>query len=450
MATGLELMTAMMGQRYKPVETGYGIGAQAIAGALPSVVSPYASSGQNIASVLGGALVAGLLGYQARKEADERNILQSRLMSEALTGVTPARRQEIIEQDPRLASTLGMLDLQRISQARELSGELAKARMLAGIDVDKQRAIETGRPFGETVQPSAEGESLLERSYGKTGEQQIEKAKARLQKVDAFKNFGQTERNLRRLSEVFFDPSGVSSLEFIFAAAKAMDPDSVVREGEQIVIKKSGGPIEALRSSINQINQKGALTMKQKSEIMDLVSGTYRVNTDQIQNAVNAEGTTLSRQLGITNKDEIEARKKELLGGLVIRPFNDIINQYARVSEGKTPKDVDFASLIDQIRAGKVEGDSVIEGLKQQWSIQQGRDKQLQPDQPQSQAQESRPITIASQIESAFADPAKQGQATTQQQVMKSLLKKKQTAGLTPEEEAQLSGALQFFGLVLR
>ena len=447
MATGLELMTAMMGQRYKPVETGYGMGAQAIAGALPSVVSPYASSGQNIASVLGGALVAGLLGYQARKEADERNVLQSRLMSEALAGVTPGRRQAIIKQDPRLASTLNMLELQRVSQARQQAAELAKATMQAKIDVEKQKAIDTGRPFGEKVQPSVEGEAPIERSYGKVGEGYIADAKKRFSQNQSVKSFAEARRNLIRLSEIMFDPSGIGGQEFVFIAAKAMDPDSVVRGSEADSIRKSSGPINALEAYLELAKGKGGLTMKQKAEIMDLVSGAHRTMTGDIQSLAGAETNVLKRQLGIQNEAELEARKKELLGGMDLRPFNDIINQYARVSEGKTPEGTDFASLIDQIRSGQIEGDTVVENLKRTWGMQQGQKQELQPDAPQVQGMQ--PATITTQIEATFADPTKQGQAAQKQELLKALLKKKKTQGLTPAEQADLARSLNFFGLMM-
>ena len=88
MANGLDILAALQGTSaggvagldslsYRPIETGYGIAAQGVASALPNLVNPYGSNFGNFASVLGGALVSGLLGYQARKAADERNLAQS-------------------------------------------------------------------------------------------------------------------------------------------------------------------------------------------------------------------------------------------------------------------------------------------------------------------------------------------------------------------------------------
>jgi hypothetical protein len=245
-----------------------------------------------------------------------------------------------------------------------------------------------------------------------------------------------------------FDPSGIGGQEFVFIAAKAMDPDSVVRGSEADSIRKSSGPINALEAYLELAKGKGGLTMKQKAEIMDLVSGAHRTMTGDIQSLAGAETNVLKRQLGIQNEAELEARKKELLGGMDLRPFNDIINQYARVSEGKTPEGTDFASLIDQIRSGKVAGDTVVQNLQRSWGMQQAQKQELQPDAPQVQGMQ--PATINTQIEATFADPAKQGQAASQQEVLKALLKKKKAQGLTPAEQAELTSSLNFFGLMMR
>ena len=70
MADGLDLLSAMFAQDYRPIEDPYGIAAQGVASALPYAVNPYCSTAGNFATVLGGALVSGLLGYQARKRTD--------------------------------------------------------------------------------------------------------------------------------------------------------------------------------------------------------------------------------------------------------------------------------------------------------------------------------------------------------------------------------------------
>lgn len=93
---GEDLFASLYGAKYAPIDNPYGIAAQGVASALPALVSPYASTGANFATILGGALVSGLLGYQARQQADERNVLQSALLSEALQPGTGLERRKAI------------------------------------------------------------------------------------------------------------------------------------------------------------------------------------------------------------------------------------------------------------------------------------------------------------------------------------------------------------------
>ena len=58
---------------YSPSDTGMGMAGGIIAQNLPAVVNPYASPGANFAAVLGGGLLAGLLAYGAKREAEAQN-----------------------------------------------------------------------------------------------------------------------------------------------------------------------------------------------------------------------------------------------------------------------------------------------------------------------------------------------------------------------------------------
>ena len=82
-----KLLAQQQGIGFSPRENIYGQIGGTIASALPQLVRPYASSSSNIATVLGGSLLAGLLGYQARKEAAEQN----ELLMPALTNIVGAR-----------------------------------------------------------------------------------------------------------------------------------------------------------------------------------------------------------------------------------------------------------------------------------------------------------------------------------------------------------------------
>lgn len=63
-------------------------------------------------------------------------------------------------------------------------------------------------------------------------------------------------------------PGGAADLNIIYAMAKLMDPESVVREGETIMVTKSGGPIEQIRGLIESINAGQRLTDNVRQQLM--------------------------------------------------------------------------------------------------------------------------------------------------------------------------------------
>lgn len=64
------------------------------------------------------------------------------------------------------------------------------------------------------------------------------------------------------------NPTRVNDINLVFAFAKMLDPASVVREGEQIMITRSGGPIEALRGTINGLNGGTTLGVETRQSIL--------------------------------------------------------------------------------------------------------------------------------------------------------------------------------------
>ena len=111
-----QLLAQQQGIAYTPRENVYGQIGGTIAGALPKIVSPYASTGSNIATVLGGSLLAGLLGYQAKQEAAEKN----QALIPAITGIMGATdvagvNTQLGTFDPEVATRLAPIALQRMS-----------------------------------------------------------------------------------------------------------------------------------------------------------------------------------------------------------------------------------------------------------------------------------------------------------------------------------------------
>lgn len=85
---------------YPGSESIYGLAGSTLAQSLPALVNPYASTGQNLAVTLGGGLVAALLGFKARQDANEAGIRTQELANAMLSAESPAARRSIIESAP--------------------------------------------------------------------------------------------------------------------------------------------------------------------------------------------------------------------------------------------------------------------------------------------------------------------------------------------------------------
>ena len=158
MAAG-DILAALQGQYETAGDQTSGLGAQAIATALPSLVNPYGSTGGNIASVFGGSILAALLGKMAKSDAAEANVGIANNQSDFLKA-DPATRLTMTQADPekfsKLQAALNANDL--VQQAAdtatrrqlEIKNEVAnKSADLPGllnafgVPVEKQAAFKT-------------------------------------------------------------------------------------------------------------------------------------------------------------------------------------------------------------------------------------------------------------------------------------------------------------------
>lgn len=141
------LLAALLGAQVSPRENLYGMGAEAIGTVTPNLYSPYASPGRNLASVAGAGLLAGLLGYQARREAEA----ESRALMPRVTELLGAESPEAIGQlagaegfPSRLSPLAQQLMLSKATQQSDEQAQLRKLQRQAEIAVAQSQAI--GRP----------------------------------------------------------------------------------------------------------------------------------------------------------------------------------------------------------------------------------------------------------------------------------------------------------------
>lgn len=162
---GEDLYSALSGLNFTPMDSMYGIGAAGIGQSLPLLVNPYASTGKNLGMVLGGTLLSSLLGYQARKEANEQSMLTNRAALEMLATNDPAERLRVIESVP--GGLMGSMSQERLLALNSrLAGQDTLAKALAQQQVEQRRQL-------AAFEMSPEGAALNELQNRREAQKQI-------------------------------------------------------------------------------------------------------------------------------------------------------------------------------------------------------------------------------------------------------------------------------------
>ena len=367
---GEDLFASLYDTGYAPVETGWGIAAQGVASALPSLVNPYGSTGTNIATTLGGALLAGLLGYQARASADERNAAQAQFIPELFSSATtPERRAAIFAEEPRLAKVYKGLALQKALQGIELETARKTEEMKAQVAAQKEVAVDLGVPFdqvgkgGQVATPAA-GTSTGQYTYlGKKAEDELKDVQKTFSNTPEYKNYQYTKGTLERLSQGVMKTDAVSDVDFAKGAIQAIEPGLATQRDEILAITQSPSIPEALKASMaNAAEGTGKLTPKIRAQILGIVEGAYKTQAANYQDRFDFyknEAVTKSRRPELS--DEIGQR---IAAGGIASPYEDIVQKWFKVP-GVDLGEYSAADIIKQLAAGNLEPDTLIRGLQQ-------------------------------------------------------------------------------------
>lgn len=139
------LLKALLGEdyQYSPKESVTGSLGYGISQSLPALVNPYGSTGKNLATVLGGSLLAGLFGYQAKKEAEQKNAEMMSVMMDLLSAQEPAKITEILKTSPygQRLSPLGISRLSTLEEAQAKREAAALERQQALADFATKEKI---------------------------------------------------------------------------------------------------------------------------------------------------------------------------------------------------------------------------------------------------------------------------------------------------------------------
>lgn len=105
-----------------------------------------------------------------------------------------------------------------------------------------------------------------------------------VQQLPSYKNLAQAAPIYRSMFDTAGRNTKASDLNLVYGLGKIMDPTSVVREGEMIMVKNSAGMSEQLMGAINALNGGAALTAETRQALMQEAYSrmdTYRQQFDQ-------------------------------------------------------------------------------------------------------------------------------------------------------------------------
>jgi hypothetical protein len=156
------LADALGGLRITGAENPYGMGLIALNQAAPNLYNPYGKPAGNFGIALGQALLSGLLGYQAKKQATEESLQASDLATQLLAKPATDRTTFLqgLQQQDVPANVMGRLtDINPILMQQELAAraEQAAAKRKLEQEIALEYVKQTGNlPAGfESLQPLA-------------------------------------------------------------------------------------------------------------------------------------------------------------------------------------------------------------------------------------------------------------------------------------------------------
>jgi hypothetical protein len=261
MADGLTLQGALSGMSVSPLENYYGIGTQALGQALPALVNPYGNVGTNLTYVLGGALLQGLLGYQARQESTRQNLEIGKLAA----------------------------------QMTALPSATERVNFLGGLDADSQvmdrlSRLQTALQGQELMSNTAIQQQIAQRKALAPVELEIEQAKARGMTLEEYAALKPQLEQVRkqRLAQAL---TGATTAQDVTEAATALSSSNLMRQAE------------SMRPTAEDALVLSPVELKQKKDQFDALM-------TQARSALNAER---EERVGKAQVSELEERRKTQL-----------------------------------------------------------------------------------------------------------------------------------------
>jgi hypothetical protein len=286
-----------------PLENYYGIGTQALGQALPGLVNPYGSVGTNLTYVLGGALLQGLLGYQARQEANRQNLEIGRLSAQMTALPTATDRVNFLggldadsQVMDRLTKLQSALQGQETLSNAAIQQQIAQRKAIAPIELEIEQAKARGMTLEEyaAVKPQLEQvrkQRLAQALSGATTPQEINDAATELTAKDLI----QRANAMRPTAEdaLVLSPTELKQKQEQFAAMMTQGRSMLQLEKEGRVAEAQQKTADAQLKAIERKNIEEARANKPLVDTSKMVTqaNKLRIEADKVMEAIAADPT---------------------------------------------------------------------------------------------------------------------------------------------------------------
>jgi len=309
-----------------------------------------------------GVPTAGTIFPQQQKKQGLQGLLQQFMRPNETTGLTGAENfaqalDALILPEARMGEQIRARGAQRLLQQRKNATAEMLRRMPDGAAYANM--IDQGMPAQEVYAQYMKDrrEGVIGSSLSKDAFTNVRDINKDLASDFDVKVFQQAQQGFEALKYAFDNPSGVSDYALTIAFAKILDPASVVREGEQAAIAKSGGAIDSfLRQTENFFKGDGSLPEEVRRDIFNLAANNYTKYMERAQGRYSeAEQLLIARgidpkflrKLDFTDVANVQAQKpSEQTLGIPPVPEGSTINgqpmtmaQWISIWNSKTEED---------------------------------------------------------------------------------------------------------------
>jgi hypothetical protein len=240
------------------------------------------------------AQIAALLQNPYTQEAGQQMLMQEYERQQQAQHLI--LKQQLEQNDPKYKQDLekGNLELQNLREPKMSPAEQATDAR------DREKMAFEHEKFNAEVQKGQWEKMTDGRLYNKTSGEfrdapppapgsvppkfdDVSGMRKEIQQLPAYKNLAAAAPIYKSMAETAGRDSKASDLNLVYGLGKIMDPTSVVREGEMIMVKNTASLPDWLQGAISSLNGGAALTPETRKAIMTEAYGRVKGYNDEFQ-----------------------------------------------------------------------------------------------------------------------------------------------------------------------